>query len=184
MKVTDPEAREQTINSGGLTAIAIVMIILGLIAATFPFFAGIASTLFFGWVFIFAGIAQIVYAFQSKRAGQVVWKLILGVMYVLAGILILANPLQGLLAFTLVLGITIFVQGIIQVSLAFQFRRISPNWGWVLVSGILGIILGIFIWSSFPASAPWLIGVWVGVNLLSDGIWMLTLHSGQTHFRS
>lgn len=184
MRGTDPEAREQTINSGGLTAIAVLMIVLGLIAAAFPFFAGIASTLVFGWVFIFAGIAQIVYAFQSKRAGQVAWKLILGVLYLLAGILILANPLQGLLAFTLVLGITIFVQGIIQVSLAFQFRRTSPNWGWTLTSGIIGIILGIFIWSSFPSSAPWLIGVWVGANLFLDGIWMLTLHSGQTRFRS
>ncbi|MBE9012621.1 DUF308 domain-containing protein [Pseudanabaenaceae cyanobacterium LEGE 13415] len=94
MRVTDPEAREQSSNSGWLIAIAVVMIVFGLIAAAFPFFAGIASTLVFGWVFIFAGIAQIVYAFQSKRAGQVAWKLILGVLYLLAGILILANPLQ------------------------------------------------------------------------------------------
>lgn len=184
MKVTDPETRTQPINSGWLSAIAVLMIILGLIAVAFPFFAGLASTLVFGWVFILAGIAQIVYAFQSKGAGQVAWKLILGVLYLLAGVLTLTNPFQGLLAFTLVLGITIFVQGIIQVTLAFQYRRASPNWGWMLASGILGIILGIFIWSSFPSSAPWLIGIWVGANLFTDGIWMLTLHSGQTRFRS
>jgi uncharacterized membrane protein HdeD (DUF308 family) len=161
--------------------IAVLMIVLGIIAITFPFFATVASTLVFGWVFIVAGIAQIVYAFQSRRAGQVLWKLILGILYLLAGIFVVVNPLEGVLAFTLVLGITIFVQGIIQVAIAFQMRRISQNWGWMLVSGIIGIIFGIFVWSSFPFSAVWLIGTLIGVNLLFDGIWMLTLHSGQRH---
>jgi uncharacterized membrane protein HdeD (DUF308 family) len=161
--------------------IAILMIVLGIIAITFPFFATVASTLVFGWVFIVAGIAQIVYAFQSRRAGQVLWKLILGILYLLAGIFVVVNPLEGVLAFTLVLGITIFVQGIIQVAIAFQMRRISQNWGWMLVSGIIGIIFGIFVWSSFPFTAVWLIGTLIGVNLLFDGIWMLTLHSGQQH---
>jgi uncharacterized membrane protein HdeD (DUF308 family) len=179
MRVTESETREQTINPRWLTTLAILMIILGIIATVFPFFATITSTLTFGWIFIFAGIAQIVYAFQSKGAGRVAWKLILGLLYLLAGIFVLTDPFQGALAFTLVLGITIFVQGIIQVSLAFQMRRTSPNWGWMLVSGIIGIICGIFIWSSFPFSAVWLIGTWVGINLLFDGMWMLTLHSGQ-----
>lgn len=179
MRVTDPVTREQPINSGLLTAIAVFTIVLGIIAIVFPFLATIASTLVFGWVFVVAGIAQIVYAFQSKRAGQVVWKLILGLLYLIAGIIVLVNPLQGALALTLVLGITIFVQGIIQVLMAFQLRRVSPNWGWILVSGIAGIILGIFIWSEFPFNAVWLIGTWIGIDLLFDGVWMLTLHSGQ-----
>ncbi|MEH1834080.1 MAG: DUF308 domain-containing protein [Nostoc sp.] len=177
MRMTDPETSEQTINSGWLTAIAVLMILLGIITIAFPFFATVASTLAFGWVFIVAGIAQIVYAFQSKGAGQIAWKLILGLLYLLSGIFVLANPLEGVLAFTLVLGITIFVQGIIQVSMAFQLRRVSPNWGWMLVSGIGGIILGILIWSNVPASAVWLLGTLIGINLLFDGVWMLTLHS-------
>jgi uncharacterized membrane protein HdeD (DUF308 family) len=180
MRVNDPETSEQTINSGWLTAIAVFMIVLGIITIAFPFFATIASTLAFGWIFIIAGIAQIVYAFQSKGVGQIVWKLILGLLYLLAGIFVLANPLEGVLAFTLVLGITIFVQGIIQASMAFQLRRVSPNWGWILASGIAGIILGILIWSNVPANAPWLLGTLIGINLLFDGVWMLTLHSERT----
>lgn len=179
MRVIEPAMREQTINSKWLTTIAILMIILGMIAVIFPFVATITSTLVFGWIFIFAGIAQIVYAFQSREAGQIAWKSILGLLYLLGGIFVLTDPLQGVLTFTLVLGITIFVQGIIQVSLAFQMRRISANWGWMLASGIAGVIFGIFIWSSFPFSAVWLIGTWVGINLIFDGAWMLMLHSGQ-----
>lgn len=179
MRVIEPEIDEQVVSSRWTTAIAVLMIVFGIIAIVFPFFASVASTLVFGWIFIFADIAQIVYALQSKGAGQVVWKLILGFLYFFAGIYVVAKPLEGVLAFTLVLGITIFVQGMIQVSIAFQLRRIAPNWGWMLASGIVGIIFGIFIWSSLPFSAAWLIGTLIGVNLLFDGIWMLTLHSGQ-----
>jgi uncharacterized membrane protein HdeD (DUF308 family) len=49
----------------------------------------------------------------------------------------------------------------------------------MLISGLIGIIFGIFVWSNFPFMAAWLIGTLIGVNLLSDGVWMLTLHSGQ-----
>ena len=179
MRVIEPEIDQQLSKSRWTNLIAILMIALGVIAIVFPFFATVTSTLVFGWIFIFAGLAQIVYAFQSRAAGQVVWKVILGFLYFLAGVFVVANPLEGVLAFTLVLGITIFVQGIIQVSIAFQVRRISPSWGWMLASGIIGIIFGIFVWSNFPFYAAWLIGTLIGVNLLFDGIWMLMLHSGQ-----
>jgi uncharacterized membrane protein HdeD (DUF308 family) len=185
MKVMKSETAGQVVDFSRLaTIIAVLMIGLGFIAIIFPFFATIATTLTFGWIFIFAGIAQIVYAFQSRGAGQVVWKLILGFLYFVSGIFVMMNPLEGAFAFTLVLGITIFVQGVIQVSLAFQMRRISPNWGWMLVSGIIGIIFGIFVWSTSPLSAAWLIGILIGTNLLFDGMWMLTLHSGPGLFHS
>ncbi len=170
---------EQVIGSQWMTAIAIVMIVLGIIAIVFPFFATIASTVLFGFLFILAGISQIAYAFQSRGAGQFVWKIILGLLYLLSGIFVMLNPREGAIAFTIVLGITIFLQGMIQVSLAFQMRWISFNWGWMLTSGLIGIIFGIFIWSSSPLHAVWFIGTLIGINLLFDGIWMLTLHSGE-----
>jgi uncharacterized membrane protein HdeD (DUF308 family) len=180
MSVTEYEdTDEQVISSGWMTAIAIVMIVLGIIAIAFPFFATIASTVLFGWIFIFAGIAQIVFAFQSRGAGQVVWKIILGLLYLLSGIFVMVNPLEGAFVFTIVLGVTILLQGVIQVLLAFRMRWMSPNWGWMLVSGLMGIIFGIFISSVSALSAVWLIGTLIGINLLFDGIWMLTLHSGE-----
>jgi uncharacterized membrane protein HdeD (DUF308 family) len=168
----------QIVGTRAINAIAVLMIILGIIAIAFPFFASVASTLFFGWIFILAGIIQIIYAVQSRGVGQITWKLILGFLYLLAGAFVVVNPIEGVLALTLVLGVTIFVQGIIQVSISFKLRRISPGWGLLLVSGLIGIIFGIFVWSNFPFSAVWLIGTLIGINLLFDGVWMLTLHSG------
>lgn len=59
MRVIEPEIDEQVVSSGWTTAIAILMILLGIIAIAFPFFASVASTLLFGWIFIFAGITQV-----------------------------------------------------------------------------------------------------------------------------
>jgi uncharacterized membrane protein HdeD (DUF308 family) len=134
MRVIESEVDEQVVSSGWTTAIPLVAvgIVLGVIALAqpaagivFPFFASVASTLLFGWIFIFAGITQVVYAFQSRGAGKVVGKLILGLLYLLSGILVVTNPFEGVLALTLVLGITIFVQGVIQVALAFAERLVE-----------------------------------------------------------
>jgi uncharacterized membrane protein HdeD (DUF308 family) len=179
MNINEFEINRQPINSRWMTGISVVMCILGLFAITFPFFATIASALFFGWLFVFSGISQVIYAFHSRRSNHFFWQFGLGILYFLSGIFLVSNLLEGVLAITFILGITIFIQGVIQVSMAFQIRRRFSKWVWMLASGILGIIFGIFICSSFPFSAAWVIGVLVGVNLFSDGMWMLTLYSGQ-----
>ena len=82
MSITEyDDTEDQVIGSQWMTAIAIVMIVLGIIAIVFPFFATIASTVLFGFLFILAGISQIAYAFQSRGAGQFLWKTILGLLY-------------------------------------------------------------------------------------------------------
>ncbi|MGB3298221.1 MAG: HdeD family acid-resistance protein, partial [Phormidesmis sp.] len=161
-------------GSGVGTAIGIGLIILGILAIAMPAFATIASTLVFGWLFVIAGVAQIIYAFWGRSVGQLVWKLVLGVLYLGAGILVLSNVLTGAIALTFVLGVTIFAQGVIQVILAFAIRPIQ-SWGALLISGVLGVILGILIWSQWPLIVGWLLGVGVGVSLLCDGVWMIML---------
>ncbi len=180
MSVTAPRTKPRLVSSNWLIPLAIVTIGLGIFAVIFPLFAALDSTLFFGLVFIFAGIIQIFYDLHSWGISQVIWKLILSGSYIFAGVFVAIYPLSSVFTvFTLVLGSTIFVQGIIQVSLAFQMRRNVPNWGWMLLSGIIGIIFGIYIWSSSLLSAAWLIGTLIGIDLLFDGIWMLMLPSGQ-----
>ncbi len=154
---------------GWAIALGILMMIAGLVAVTAPFLASLAATLLFGWLFVVGGIIQLVHAFNSRKEGQFVWKVLLGLLYIVAGLIVVFYPLKGLLTLTLVLGITIFVQSVLQVIMAFQLRP-DPSWGWVLFSGILGIILGIFIWSKWPQDALWILGLWVGLNLVFDGL--------------
>ena len=178
MRNTDSEVRnrEQTGGSGTAVVVGVLLIILGLVAIARPVYATIASTVVFGWLFIVVGIAQFIYAFGSRGVGQLIWKLLLGLLYFVAGIIILSNVFSGAAALTLILGITLFVQGVIQVIFAFGIRP-ARSWGLVLFSGIIEIILGIFIWSEWPFNADWLIGLLVGISLLVNGIWIISLAS-------
>lgn len=180
MKLIDSansQQRQQLRTSAGWgVAIGIVLLVLGFVAIARPLYATIASTIVFGWLFIAAGIAQIIYAFRSYGYGQLIWKALLGILYLISGIYIVSNPASGAMVLTLVLGMTIFAQGVIQVILALQLRP-DASWFIALISGIIGIILGIFIWSHFPYSADWLIGLWVGIHFLCTGAWVLVLAS-------
>jgi uncharacterized membrane protein HdeD (DUF308 family) len=156
--------------------IGIMMVVLGVVAIARPFYATVASTLVFGWLFISAGVLQLLYAMRSPNIRGFAWKMLLAILFLGTGIYTISHPTLGAQALTLVLGITIFAQGAIEVILAFMIRP-ATRWVGLLVCGIVGIILGIFIWSRFPSSADWLIGFLVGLHLLFTGAWILFFSS-------
>jgi uncharacterized membrane protein HdeD (DUF308 family) len=173
----DPTTRQQIRQGAGWgIAVGILLIVLGIVAIALPFATAIALSILFGWLFILGGVGQIIYAFLSQPAGSFIWKLLLGIFYLIAGIIILVSPGIAAITLSLILGISILVQSVIQVIGAFQMKP-APGWGWVLASGILGIILGIFIWSEWPMGAVWLLGVLFGLNLLFDGIGVVMVAS-------
>ncbi|WP_017659906.1 HdeD family acid-resistance protein [Baaleninema simplex] len=168
----EPELREELRkNLGWAIALGVLIALLGVLALARPLFATLAATLIFGWLFVIGGVLRIVYAFQTRKSGQFWLKTLVGILSLVAGILLVTNLLEGVLTLTLILGIAIFLQGAIQTILAFQLRP-APNWGMVLLGGILSIILGILIWSQWPFNAPWVIGVLVGIALIFDGVWI------------
>lgn len=161
-------------NSGWFVALGILMMVLGIAAIVAPFIATIAVAGVLSWTFLIAGIVQIVYAIQSRQQ-QGFWpSLITGILYVIAGILLLSNLLGAALSITLAFGWVIFAQGILEVIAAFKLRPAS-QWGWTLFSGIVSIILGILILQQWPFGAAWLLGLYVGFSLLCAGLPMLVL---------
>jgi uncharacterized membrane protein HdeD (DUF308 family) len=171
--ITRAEIRK---GAGWGIAVGILLILLGIVAIALPFATAIALGLLFGWLFILGAIAQIAYAIVSRRSGSFIWKLLLGVFYLIGGILVLFAPGITALTLSVILGISILVQSSIQVVDAFQLKP-APGWGWTLFSGILGIILGILIFAQGPAAAVWLLGFWFGLNLVFDGIGVVMLSS-------
>ncbi|QZZ22191.1 DUF308 domain-containing protein [Leptothermofonsia sichuanensis E412] len=94
----------------------------------------------------------------------------------------LGNILGAALTLTLVFGWVILAQGVLEVIAAFKSRS-EPGWVWILISGILAIILGILILYQWPIGAAWLLGVFVGINLLFTGVSMILITSGLRRFR-
>jgi uncharacterized membrane protein HdeD (DUF308 family) len=163
-------------NAGWGIVVGIIMVVLGIVAIARPLYATVASTVVFGWLFISAGVLQLLYAMRSPDIRGFAWKILLAILFLGTGLYTINNPSLSAQALTLVLGITIFAQGAIEVILAFMIRP-ATRWIYLLIAGIAGIILGIFIWSRFPSSADWLIGALVGIHLLITGMWILFFSS-------
>jgi uncharacterized membrane protein HdeD (DUF308 family) len=87
---------------------------------------------------------------------------------------LLAYPISGIVTLTLLIAAFFFVEGVIQLMIGFQMRSLQ-GWGWMVFSGIISILLAGLIWSEFPGSARWVIGLLVGVNLLIFGLSQLFL---------
>ena len=155
--------------SGWSIVLAILMIIAGIIAMLEPGLAGVVITYVIGWTAIFNGFAQVIFAFRTHGGWHVALEVILGIIYLVAGVFILIHPLGGLLALTLFLASFLLVYGIFALVLAFQMRP-RRGWGWVLFDGIITILLGLLIWRHWPFNGDWVVGTLFGISIFVSGI--------------
>ncbi len=160
--------------SGWSIVLGILMILAGIIAMFAPWEAGLVITLVVGWCAIFNGFAQIIFAFRTHGGWHVALEIILGIIYIIAGIFLLMHPLSGLLALTLILASFLLVYGVFALVLAFQMRPLH-GWGWVLFDGIITILLGILIWAHWPFNSGWVVGTLFGISIFISGITRLML---------
>lgn len=150
-------------------AVGVLIALLGIVAILSPFVSGIALTLVFGALLVVGAVFQTASAFAARGWSGFVFGVLLAALYALAGIVLLANPTLGLVTLTLLLGMYFLVEGVIELLLGLRVRA-NPNWGWMLFSGIVSLLLSSLILLEFPSSAQWAVGLLFGVNLLTSGI--------------
>ena len=115
--------------TGWAVAISVLMIVAGILAIGLPLAAGIAVNIVVAWLLVFAGVGHLWFAWELRRIGGMVWQLLLGVLYVGVGIYLLAHPVAGLLTLTLAFAIYLFVEGVLELILAFQLpARQARGW--------------------------------------------------------
>jgi uncharacterized membrane protein HdeD (DUF308 family) len=160
-------------NWGWFLFLGIILIIAGTAAIMAPMRASLGLELVIGWVLVFAGAFQLIHSFASKGWGAFFLRFLGGLLYLAAGIMLLASPLRGLLTLTLLLAILLMVQGVFRIIGSFQFRHVSA-WGWVLVGGLLSLILGLMIYFQWPYSGLWVLGLFLGIDLIFAG-WTMVM---------
>jgi len=160
-----------------IAVLAVISLIGGIFALANPFAATVAATFMAGWTFAIFGAIQIVQAFQVRGWGGFLWALLFGVLTLVVGISLLYNPLGGMISLTLLVAVLFLVLGVVKLMYAFSLRPLS-GWGWTLASGILSIILGIMILADFPWAAASVLGILLGVELISNGVMFLLLALG------
>lgn len=164
------EAMRQAVKRHSLWYLiqGVLLVVAGLLAIIYPVISSVAVVMLLGWLLILSGIVQ---GFGLIGAGQVphFWlQLISVILAVLIGFLFLRDPEQGLVTVTLLLIVFFMIEGMSKVVFALTIRPF-PNWGWVLASGLVGILLSILLLVSMPVTAMWLVGLLLGLQLASVG---------------
>jgi uncharacterized membrane protein HdeD (DUF308 family) len=145
-----------------------LMILGGILALVFPVISSVAIVVFLGWLLIFSGALQAFSLIDVRHVPHFWLQLVSVVLSVLVGILFLRNPGAGLLTLTLLLIVFFMVEGISKIIFSLTIRPF-PNWGWVFASGVVGILLAFYLWANTPVTAIWLLGVLLGIELISEG---------------
>jgi len=157
-----------------LMFLGIALVILGMVAISLPVVAGTAVVYAIGTLLLLAGIFQLIIGFREPSLSGKLLGVLLGAITGVTGLAVLAHPLYGLAALALVLAMFFVIEGIGKIVVSFSYRP-APGWIGVLLSGVLGLVLGLMIWNQWPLSGMWAIGVLVGVDLVSTGVSLIAL---------
>lgn len=160
--------REIARHWGWFLALGILLVLIGMAAIAFPFLSTIAAKIAIGWVFLIAGVVDVIHAFYVKRWAGFLWNLLIGLLYILAGGWLVFFPLTGILTLTIVIAALFLAEGIMEVIMGLRMRP-HEGWGWVIFSGLVAIAAGLLIALSLPESAVWALGLLAGINLLFSG---------------
>src|ERR1043166_3202545 len=148
----------------------IILVILGLVAIVVPPLATLATTIVIGWLFVISGIAGLIMTFRARHAPGFWWSLLSAVIALIAGALLLWQPVVGVLSLTFVLIAFFLIDGILSIFLAIEHRNeLVGRWGWILVSGIVDLVIAVIIFAGLPGTAAWALGLLVGIALVFGG---------------
>jgi uncharacterized membrane protein HdeD (DUF308 family) len=154
-------------NWGWFLAFGIVLVLLGIAAVVRAFTSTVASMMFFGWLLIFSGIIEFVHAFMvGKWAGFFV-HLLVALVFGVAGALMVSRPVSSAEAITLVMAVFFLVAGLYQL-IASGWSHV-PGWDWQAANGAISAIMGILLLAQWPASGLWMVGLFIGIDLIVYG---------------
>lgn len=150
----------------------IVLIILGVCVLAAPVVAGTVTVMLVGGLMAIAGLVECARAFRTAAAlSRVTW-LLVGLATLLCGVLVIAHPILGLGFLTILLAVYFFADGFTKIVAAFNLVAFR---GWFIMSGLLSFLLAYLIWSNWPLSGGWAVGVMVGINFIFTGILALAV---------
>jgi uncharacterized membrane protein HdeD (DUF308 family) len=124
----------------------------------------LVSVVLFGWFLLLGGVLSVVHAFLQRRWGGFFLELFAGILYAVFGLMVVGNPAASAFALTLLIAVFLMIGGIFRIITALTVR--FHHWIWVLLNGVVSLLLGLIIWSQLPLSALWVIGLFIGIDMI------------------
>jgi len=160
-------------GGNAMSIFGVILIILGMLSMLAPGLTGISVAVLVGFLVLFGGAVRIVWAFRAGSLGRGVFTFIIGVFTLIAGLMLVTDPLLASGFLTVMLAAYLIVDGVAEISAGNQ-RRPEPGSGWLIFGGATSILLGVMIWAQYPLSGAFAIGILLGIKLFMVGLIMVT----------
>jgi uncharacterized membrane protein HdeD (DUF308 family) len=154
----------------------VVLLVLGATAIVLAPLATAVVTVLIGWLLLVSGVIGLFTSIWMRKAPGFWWSLLSALLGIVVGVMLLGSPMTGAVSLTIVLVGFFIVEGAVTIMLALDHRReLSGQWGWMLVSGLVDLVLGAMIFSGLPSTAAWAIGLLVGFNMVFGGLALMAM---------
>src|SRR5262245_64310084 len=161
-------------------ALGVLSVVVGSLAISSNFIATLLSVRVFGWLLLIAGISEVVHAIMVRQLRGFALHLLAAALYLLTGLFMLEDPVRAAAVLTLLLAAGFIVGGFLRVVFSLVVR--FPAWPWVLLNGVVDLLLGILILNEWLESSLWVIGLFLGIDLLFHGwSWVILALTARTY---
>jgi len=153
--------------------IALIIVGVAIISSSFLTTAATITTMWvFGILLLLGAGVQVVAAVWGRRWRAFFLHLLAAVLYFIVGVFLIERPVEAAVGLTLVVAACLIIGGILRIVLSVVER--FDGWGWVLLNGLISLLLGMAIWEQWPFSGFWVIGLFVGIEMLFSGLsWVM-----------
>jgi len=164
------EAMRETVKRYSLWYLlqGILTVVAGFLALVYPLIASVAIIVLLGWILIISGVVQGIGLIGARHVPHFWLQLISVALSIVVGLLLLRQPEAGLVVFSALLIVYFMVEGMAKVIFALTIKPF-PNWGWVLASGLVGILLAVYLFANLSSISEWVLGFLLGIQLLCEG---------------
>jgi uncharacterized membrane protein HdeD (DUF308 family) len=163
-----------------LLSLGIALVVMGTIAIGAAPFISAVTVVFFGVLLLIGGISQVISSFWAGKWSGMMVQLLIGILYSVLGLLIIDSPVESAVALTLMIAAVFIISGIFRIVAAMTQK--FHDWGWVMLNGVITLLLGILIYRGWPVSGLWLIGLFVGIEMVLNGWFWVMLGIGLRRF--
>lgn len=170
--LTTPELKRMSHSWKPFLMLGIGLMLLGLLAMGSTLIATTLTVSIIGVLLMIGGATQIVNSLYAGRWNGFFLHFALGILYLVVGFMLLDAPILNAITLTFLLAGFFILAGLFRIVAALTTQL--PGWGWALFNGLVTFMLGALIYRQWPSSGLWVIGLFVGIEMLFAGwYWMM-----------
>jgi len=161
---------------GRIAVLGVILVIAGLIGLIYTAAVTLTTMVLFGWLLLIGGIVGLLHAVLSRGDNFVWLAVVVAALNIAAGVVLLRTPDAGAEALSMFAALLFLTGGIFRLVGGAVVR--GPQFGWTLVQGAFGLLLGALVLSAWPSASKYVIGCYISLALLFDGLGLIATGYG------